>query len=87
MTYYLKKDDRGCFVYLSSTGVDNTEDTPASALDFESITRTVSSIKSWLSSDPSAEAAQQVFDYESANSNRVSAVGEDGCLTQFLKGA
>ena len=89
MTYYLKKDDQGCFVYLSlsSTEADSTEDTPEPALDFESITRTVSSIKSWLSSDPSAEAAQQVFDYESANSNRVSAVGEDGCLTQFLKGA
>lgn len=90
---YLKKDNRGCLIYVSLSSTDEetvkseiTEDAPKAPLDLETITRTVSSIKSWLSSDPALEDVQQVFDYEVANSNRVSAVGEEGCLTTFLQG-
>lgn len=90
---YLKKDNRGCIIYVSLSSTDDevakdeiTEDAPKAALNLELITKTVSSIKSWLETDPTQEEAQQVFDYEVANSNRVSAVGEDGCLTTFLQG-
>ncbi len=90
---YLKKDNQGCVIYVSLSSTDDeatkdeiTEDAPKAALDLELITKTVSSIKSWLETDPTQEEAQQVFDYEVANSNRVSAVGEDGCLTTFLQG-
>jgi len=88
---YLKKDDRGCFSHVSlssSTDVpdETTEDAPEPTLDLESITRTVSAIKSWLASSPTLEAARVVFEYEVEGSNRVSAVGEEGCLTLFLQG-
>ena len=90
---YLKKDHRGCLIYVSLSSTDDqpvkdeiTEDAPKVALDLELITKTVSSIRSWLKTAPTQEEAQQVFDYEVANSNRVSAVGEEGCLTTFLQG-
>lgn len=90
---YLKKDNRGCVIYVSLSSTDDeaakngiTEDAPKASLNLELITKTVSSIKSWLETNPTQEEAQQVFDYEVANSNRVSAVGEDGCLTTFLQG-
>lgn len=90
---YLKKDNRGCLIYSSLSSDDDecykneiTEDAPKPSLNLDLITKTVSSIKKWLGSDPSLEDAQKVFDYEVANSNRVSAVGEEGCLTLFLQG-
>ncbi len=90
---YLRKDNQGCVIYASLSSTNDeaakdeiTEDAPKPPLDLGLIAKTVSSIKSWLETGPTKEEAQQVFDYEVANSNRVSAVGEDGCLTTFLQG-
>ena len=60
------------------------EDPPG--LDFAEITRTLSTIRSWLeSSKPSQEQAMEVFQYELKNANRAGAVGDDGCLTEYLE--
>tara|TARA_R100000654_G_scaffold68492_2_gene97510 strand:- start:201 stop:488 length:288 start_codon:yes stop_codon:yes gene_type:complete len=55
-------------------------------LDFEAITRTLATIKEWLESEaPSQEDAMKVFQYELDNANRTGAVGDEGCLTEYLE--
>ena len=54
-------------------------------LDLEGITKTVSSIKKWLKTEPSQSDAMEAFQYELDNSNRSSAVGSEGCLTEYLE--
>ena len=54
-------------------------------LDLEGITKTVSSIKTWLKTGPSQADAMDAFQYEIDHSNRTSAVGSDGCLTEYLE--
>ena len=55
------------------------------ALDAEGITKTVSSIKKWLKTQPSQEDAMDVFQFELDHSNRSSAVGPEGCITEYLE--
>tara|TARA_R100000951_G_scaffold84191_2_gene71938 strand:+ start:1174 stop:1413 length:240 start_codon:yes stop_codon:yes gene_type:complete len=76
---------------LSSTDVEHVknkekEDVSKAALDLGLITKTVSAIKKWLKTNPSLAEVQQVFDYEVINANRISAVGDEGCLTLILQG-
>lgn len=62
--------------------------TPAPApegLDLEAITKTISSIRSWLKTEPSQEDAMDVFQYEIDHSNRSGAIGDEGCLTEYLE--
>ena len=55
-------------------------------LDFAEITRTLSTIREWLESEkPSQESAMDVFQYELKNANRSGAVGDGGCLTEYLE--
>lgn len=90
---YLKKDNQGRLIclFLSSTDKEHVKheekkDESKTALDPALITKTVSTIKKWLKTNPSVKEVQQVFDYEVTNSNRVSAVGKEGCLTLILQG-
>jgi|15BtaG_2_1085339.scaffolds.fasta_scaffold01594_3 hypothetical protein len=94
------KDERGCWKY--STGkaapkktapalapppaVLDVPDVPVEALDLDNIVKTISSMKSWLETDPSADDVEFVAEYETANANRTSAVGVNGCLTLYLEG-
>lgn len=57
-----------------------------SSLDFQKITRTVSSIKNWLKKKPTTENVIEVISYEKKHENRTSAIGEYGCLTNYLDG-
>jgi hypothetical protein len=55
-------------------------------LDLAEVTRTLATIKEWLESEkPSQEAAMEVFQYELKNANRTGAVGDEGCLTEYLE--
>ena len=61
-------------------------DNPVEALDLDNIVKTVSAMKKWLKTSPSKKDVQFVIEYETANANRTSAVGESGCLTLYLEG-
>jgi len=90
-----RKDNRGCLIYSTRPSIDDeaelsdlrdiTEDAPQD-LDLDAIMRTVSSIRDWLASSPPLTEALEVFEYEKSDSNRISAVGEEGCLTLYLQG-
>tara|TARA_R100001443_G_scaffold13374_3_gene23328 strand:+ start:110 stop:382 length:273 start_codon:yes stop_codon:yes gene_type:complete len=56
------------------------------SLDLAEVTRTLATIKEWLESEkPSQEDAMEVFQYELKNANRTGAVGDEGCLTEYLE--
>lgn len=76
--------------YVRASAVKKSKPKPAPALvpeglDLEAITKTISSIKSWLKTEPSQEDAMDVFQYEIDHSNRSGAIGDEGCLTEYLE--
>lgn len=74
--------------YVRATAKKKAAPAPApeaQGLDLEGITKTVSSIKKWLKTEPSQSDAMEVFQYELDHSNRTSAVGPEGCLTEYLE--
>ena len=82
----------GRYVRASAVKKPTPKPTPAPApalvpegLDLEEITKTISSIKSWLKTKPSQEDAMDVFQYEIDHSNRSGAIGDEGCLTEYLE--
>lgn len=82
----VSRDTRGNWVYTFWPQGTTADVLNAASLDFKQITRTVSSIKTWLKTSPTAEEAELVAEYERENDNRTSAVGESGCLTLYLSG-
>ena len=54
-------------------------------LDFEAITRTLTTIRAWLESAPTSEDVEAEIAYEKANSNRSGAVGSSGSLIEYLE--
>jgi len=78
----------GRYVRASAVKKPAPKPVPAPALeglDFEAITKTISSIKSWLKTKPSQEDAMDIFQYEIDHSNRSGATGDEGCLTEYLE--
>lgn len=80
----------GRYVRASAVKKPASKPTPAPApapegLDLEKIAKTISSIKSWLKTEPSQEDAMDVFQYEIDHSNRSGAIGDEGCLTEYLE--
>lgn len=57
----------------------------APPLDCAALLKTVSTLKKWLKTKPTQEDAMTVFQHEKDTLNRNSAVGTDGCLTEYLK--
>ena len=66
-------------------GQDAPSPAPPKSVALEDITKTVSSIKKWLKTKPSKEEAMDVFQFELDHSNRSSAVGPEGCITEYLE--
>lgn len=78
-----KKDAHGNWIH--TLGVTVPAPVVAS-LSAEKVTKTVASIRKWLKTGPAKKAVESVVAYEKAHENRVSAVGKDGCLTNYLSG-
>ena len=79
------KNEVGCWVY--SFGETRTVvEEKSSTLDLDAITKTLSAMRAWLESSPSTEDVSSVVEYEKAHANRSGAVGDEGCLTLYLKG-